>query len=135
MDIPKGHEYCVDSTYYKVGLHHYVYMWNNSHWQKSAKTERELIHSKDKPLGNSNGNPTGCKPKAITKQRAILALIKDLGPLSKHDVKLMTGLSDSTVKHALRGLTLISRLVYLRRTKTYSLPVETQIDFFMRAAS
>lgn len=135
MDIPARWEYCEQSTYYKVGRFNFVYMWNNAHWQRSAKTENELIHSKDKTKGNRKGNPNGNKPdKSETKQRAILELITELGALSKQDIRLMSGISDNAAKHALKGLTGKGSLVYIKRKKLYSLPVDSQIELFKRLA-
>ena len=45
MDIPIGHEYYVDATYYKTLVHgksEFVMMWNVGAWKRSGKSVADL---------------------------------------------------------------------------------------------
>jgi len=48
LDKPKSWEFFINSTYYKVGSHGFVFMWNNGGWVRSSKKVKELKPAHEK---------------------------------------------------------------------------------------
>jgi hypothetical protein len=131
IDIPKGYEYFIDQTYYKIGLHEYVYMWNNGHWQHSQRTLKELMTPRKKI---TSGAKTGKGIDPNTKQRQALRAIEDYGPLDKANLARVTEMSEVSAGNAIKGLVEHGDLAYNKSTQLWGLAVETQCDLFTRAS-
>ena len=136
MDIPSRFNCCIDGTYYKIGKFNYVFMWNNDHWQRSAKEVSDLTkksgETSSQNKGNSKGNPTKSGP---TKRDVVLDLIKTYGALSKAELMQMSGMKRGTLENAAKDLTGAGKLCYNKVRRLYVLPVDPQIGPFPGAAS
>ena len=134
LDMPDRWEYCIHSTYYKIGRHNFTFMWNNGHWQRSTKSEYDLKYYKNKTNINNVGNPAGNRAKAgPTNQKLVLEAVTVMGAMNKHQLIAETGLSDDAVKHALSSLKGSGDLSHNTKTNIYSLPTDPQLELSWRA--
>ena len=125
MEIPEGHEYCIHATYYKVGLHEYIYMWNNGEWVRSSKTMNDL-----NPKVKVNKGQ-GQRRSAIIKKEEVMKAINQYGKVKLKTLFEVTGISPSSVNYALKDLRKKGNIVL--KDGWYFAPVEIQADLFFKS--
>ena len=56
LTIPEGATHCIAGTYYKYGLHGWIYRHNSAkdEWQKSERKDLKWMHSLKNPLRTSD---------------------------------------------------------------------------------
>ena len=129
MEIPEGWQYCIESVYYKVCARwSYTWYWVNGHWQRSAKTELELMNASAKPEPVQTGGKAN--PDAVFLKDVVFDAILESSPLSKEAIVIRTGIKTSSVSHALKYLSGCGDIVYNKAADNYSLPVIYQASLF-----
>ena len=125
---PDDAQHCIESVWYKV-CNRWGYVWYhvNGHWQRSAKTEKELFKVRKEP---SQGTKTGKGHNPNTKQKLALDTITTYGSMTREDMVSMTSMSYTEVKNALKALKGRGDLELSKITGLYSLPTETKFEMF-----
>lgn len=116
LDKPKNWEFFINSTYYKVGSHGFVFMWNNGGWVRSSKKIKEL-----KPTKRSTMSRKPRRPRGKSKKSLILEAIKCTGKLTSEQLQQVLGLGKESVRGALKDLCYEDKLV--NKDGFYSVPV------------
>ena len=130
---PDDAQHCIESVWYKV-CNRWGYVWYhvNGHWQRSAKTEKELFKVRKEP---SQGTKTGKGHNPNTKQKLALDTITTYGSMTRDDVVSMTTMSAIEVKNALKGLVGHGHVTLNRVTNLYELATDPQLELSWRVSA
>jgi hypothetical protein len=116
LDKPKSWEFFINSTYYKVGSHGFVFMWNNGGWVRSSKKTEDLTTVKRKSMARKRSKVRGKSKKSL-----ILEAIKCTGKLTAEQLQQVLGLGKEALRGALKDLCYEDKLV--NKDGFYSVPV------------
>jgi len=121
IDMPKNWEYFVDNTYYKVGSHNFIFMWNNGSWMRSGKDMADLEPKRKRSMVRER-RPTY---REENKKGRVLKAIEKKGARTMADLLKDVGLKKEQIRGALKDLCYEDKLV--NNDGVYSVPVKNSL--------
>ena len=121
IDKPKNWEYFVDNTYYKIGVHKFIFMWNNGSWMRSGKDMTDLEPKKKRAMARKP-RPTY---REANKKGRVLKAIENKGARTMADLLKDVGLKKEQIRSALKDLCYEDKLV--NKNGVYSVPVKNSL--------
>jgi hypothetical protein len=122
INRPKSWEYFVDNTYYKIGSHNFIFMWNNGSWMRSGKKMADLEPKRKRRSMVRKPRPTY---REENKKGKVLKAIESKGGRTIADLLKDVGLKKEQIRGALKDLCYEDKIV--NNNGVYSVPVKNSL--------